>query len=218
MKGLISEFLGTFFLLMAIGLTGDPYWVAAILAVLVYLGYRLSGSQFNPSVSLAVWMRGRMKFQRMIMFMLMQFCGALTAAFVVWWMRGTSVAPRLMPELDIWKALLGEAAGTFVLVTVILHSVTSRHTKGNYYYGIAIALAVFISALFIGPYTGSAINPAVGVAPALVDFFMGYKPVPAHLWIYAAGPFFGALMAVLFFRLTNPSDHSDTASNKHKAS
>jgi len=109
-----------------------------------------------------------------------------------------------MPDWAIWfivgAALLAEALVTFALVLVVLNVATAEATKGNSYFGLAIGFTVTAGAYAVGPVSGGAFNPAVGVGPIMVDALSGDGSF-GDLWLYLVGPFAGALAAAAVFKL-----------------
>src|SRR3954469_1380757 len=99
MRAYLTEFLGTFFLFLTIGfsvLSGSPLAPLAIgasLMVMVYMGGHISGAHYNPAVSLAVMVRGKLAPREFVCYIISQTCGAVTAAAVVLLVTQKSVAP-----------------------------------------------------------------------------------------------------------------------------
>src|SRR4029078_8508610 len=80
----LTEMIGTFFLVMAIGLTGNPLAIGAMLMVMVYMGGPISGAHFNPAVTLAALMRKKINTGGAVQYWIAQFIGAFLAALVIW--------------------------------------------------------------------------------------------------------------------------------------
>jgi aquaporin Z len=89
---------------------------------------------------------------------------------------------------------------TFALALVVLNVATSRHTKGNSYYGLAIGFTVMAGAFAGGGISGGAFNPAVGTGPTIVRALMGDGTWSA-LWLYLVGPFAGGALAAMVFKI-----------------
>ena len=197
MKNLLTEFIGTFFLVLTIGLTvlsGTPFAPLAIgsaLMAMVYMGGHVSGAHYNPAVSLAVALRGRLPMSQLVPYWISQIVGALLASFVVHLMLGKTFAPAPAPGIGTLQALLGEILFTFALALVVLNVATLRATAGNSYYGLAIGFTVAAGAFSVGPISGGAFNPAVafGATAGAALFQHGSW---SDLWIYLAGPLLGA--------------------------
>ena len=89
MRNYLAEFIGTFFLVFTIGMTGlpDPFVgvipplaIGAILMTMIYAGGHVSGGHFNPAVTLAVWLRGRCPTAAVPGYLIAQFLAAVVAA------------------------------------------------------------------------------------------------------------------------------------------
>jgi aquaporin Z len=206
MKKYIVEFIGTFFLVLAIGCSViggagamAPLAIGAMLMVMIYAGGHISGAHYNPAVTLAVWMRGKCATSDVPMYMVSQFLGATLAAVITGMLVGAS--PNVPGALDVTKALLGEFLGTFALAYVVLNVATSRGTEGNSFYGLAIGFTVTSCAYALGALSGGAFNPAVALGVSI----MGLSDW-ANIWIFVAC-FAGAAAAAFTFQAVNP--HND---------
>lgn len=205
MNKYITEFLGTFFLVLTIGCTGigassgviAPLAIGAALMVMIYAGGHISGGHYNPAVTLAVWIRGRVKTIDVIPYILAQLLAALAAAATVQFLRAgvdvTTIAPKVGP------ALLAEFLFTFALAFVVLNAATAEGTSGNSFYGLAIGLTVMTGAFAVGDISGGAFNPAVAVGISILGISSW-----ANLWIYFIANFAGAATAAFVFNLVNP--------------
>ena len=202
-RKLLMEAVGTMFLVMAVGLTGNPIAIAVMLAVMIYVGGHVSGGHYNPAVSLAVLLRGKLGSKELAPYMLAQLVGALVGAFVVVLLLHESFAPAPGAEVAFWEALLVEILFTFALCSVVLAVATTKATEGNYIYGFAIGLTVTTSAFCGGSISGGAFNPAVGVGPILMDLLHGGSGA-GNLLLYLIGPFAGAALAAMAYKVWNP--------------
>ncbi len=207
MQNYLTEFLGTFFLVLTIGLTvlnGTPLAPLAIgssLMVMVYMGGHVSGAHYNPAVSLAVFLRGKMASAgELVGYMVSQLLGAVAASLTVYAITGKTFAPAPGPSASPAAALLVELLYTFALALVVLNSAASAKTHGNSFYGLAIGFTIVVAAFAGGGISGGAFNPAVGTGPILVDALIGGGRA-GHLWLYWVGPFLGASGAALVFGL-----------------
>src|SRR5206468_12879110 len=96
------------------------------------------GAHYNPAVTLAVVMRGKLPASQLVPYWVSQLLGALVASFVVHLLLGKTFAPAPGPGLGTMRPLLGEVLFTFALALVVLNVATVRATAGNSYYGLAI--------------------------------------------------------------------------------
>lgn len=206
MKNLLVECIGTFFLVLVIGLTviapgaGNlaPLAIGAILMALVYAGGHISGAHYNPAVTLAVWLRGKCETKDVLGYMGAQVAGAVLAALLVGMLKRGSEIEALRP--DHWPALLVELVFTFALAYVVLNVATVKKTAGNAYFGLAIGFTVMAGAYAAGNISGGVFNPAVAVGLMV----MGLSS-PGTLWLYLVANFAGGALAALAFRRTNPA-------------
>jgi len=197
----LTEFVGTFFLVLIIGLTvvpGSPLAPLAIglgLAALVFMGGPISGAHYNPAVSVALRLQGALPSKDFIPYLVAQVTGGLLAALAVFHILGASFMPAPSADAGMVSILLVEFFFTFMLVLVILNVAVSDAVQGNSYYGLAIGLTIAAGAAAGGPISGGAFNPAVGLGPALAGVLTG-AGFPAHVWMYLVAPVAGGLAAV----------------------
>ncbi len=210
MKKYITEFIGTFFLVLTIGLavlggagTMAPVAIGAVLMVMVYAGGHLSGAHYNPAVSLSVWIRGRIGASDAVAYMMTQVVAAAAAAFLVQYLLGPDRldAHAAVANPEPVKALLAELTGTFALAYVVLNVATAKANAGNSYFGLAIGFTVTAMAYALGGFSGGAFNPAVAVGISLMKMAAW-----SDIWIYLAGCFGAAALAAIVFRYNNPED------------
>ena len=207
MHNALIELIGTFFLMLVIGLTiiapgvgvMAPLAIGAILTVMVYAGGPISGGHYNPAVTLAVWLRGKCKTQDVPSYMVAQVLGAVLAAWLVRFCKQGSDVNALVPQ--VLPALLVELLFTFALAFVVLNVATSKRSAGNSYFGLAIGSTVMAGAYATGNISGGVLNPAVAIGLTL----MGLSAV-GNLWVFLVAHLAGGALAALAFRITNPND------------
>jgi aquaporin Z len=201
MKKYITEFIGTFFLVLTIALSGEPLAIGAALMVMVFAGGHVSGAHYNPAVTLAVLLRGRITLNEALIYMGSQLIGAAVAALIAGWFLGFPETPVLELDNRVIKALAAEILGTFALAYVVLNVATAKGTIGNSFYGLAIGFTVFAMATGLGKISGGAFNPAVAVGLTVLKIF-----ALKNIWIYVIGCFGGTALAALVFKMINPED------------
>ncbi len=208
MKKYITEFIGTFFLVLTIGLVNglNPLVIGSVLMVMIYAGGHISGAHYNPAVTLAVYIRRRITLSDALIYIGTQLAGALVAGLVV------SIFIQLPDKADqsllvISKALLAELIGTFALAYVVLNVATAKANEGNSYFGLAIGFTVFVMASSLGQFSGGAFNPAVAVGAIVMNAFEF-----GRIWIYIVGCFGGAAIAAIIFNINNPDEKTPVTS------
>ena len=216
MNKYVAEFIGTFFLVFTIGCTGmgagagviAPLAIGAALMVMVYAGGHISGAHYNPAVTLAVWMRGKLNVTDVLPYLIAQLAAAATAAYAVKFLRAgvdvAAMAPRTGP------ALLAEFLFTFALVYVVLNAATAEGTSGNSFYGLAIGMTVMTGAFTVGDISGGVFNPAVAVGISLLGLSQW-----SNLWLYLVANFGAAVVAAIVFNVINqPAQRTPIATDE----
>ena len=217
-RKLVTEAIGTFFLVLTIGLTvtaGEPLAPLAIgsaLMVMVYMGGAISGAHYNPAVTTAMLLRRKVTAAEAAGYVVAQLLGAVLAALASWWLTGETFMPAPGAGASVGQILLVEVLFTFALALVVLNVATARETEGNSYFGLAIGFTVVVGAFAGGPISGGAFNPAVGLGPAIVDALLGGGQVRHVIW-YVVGPLLGGALAVPVFALQHPEPPAGAAAH-----
>jgi aquaporin Z len=203
----LTEFIGTFFLVLTIGCTVipgaagviPPLAIGAALMVMVFAGGHVSGAHYNPAVTLGVWMRGRCKAGDVLPYWTAQGLAALVASVASALLVGWPSAGALTPAIG--RAFIAEFLFTFALVYVVLNTATAKATAGNSFFGLAIGFTVMTGAFAVGGISGGAFNPAVAVGLAV----MGLVSTKS-IWIHVVAELLGGVAAAMVFRTINPDD------------
>ena len=206
MKKFMTEFIGTFFLVLTIGLTvipGNagviaPLAIGSVLMALVYAGGHISGAHYNPAVTLAVLMRGKCALSEVPIYLVAQIGGAAAAAFAAQFLVGPGTATE---TIDVNKSLVAELLFTFALAYVVLNVATAKGTSGNSFYGLAIGFIVMAGAFSVGSISGGAFNPAVAIGAPLMGLMSW-----SNIWIHISADFAGGALAAIVFNMLNPDD------------
>jgi aquaporin Z len=199
MKRYIVEFIGTFFLVFTVGMavhSGSPLAPLAIgasLMVMIFAGGHISGGHFNPAVTLAVWLRGKLPVKDVVPYWLAQLAAGVVAAFLVVKLHGHPVLGAASHGLR--ASLAVEFLFTFALAWVVLQTATAKGTLDNSFYGLAIGFTVLAGAVAVGGISGGAFNPAVGLGVVI----MGFEKI-GQLWVYLGADLAGGAAAALAFK------------------
>jgi aquaporin Z len=206
-RKLAVELIGTFFLVFTVGASARsaaslaPLAIGAVLMVMVYAGGHISGGHYNPAVTMAALVRGRIGPGEATGYWIVQLIAGLLGALVAAAAVTTSRAPRLsLSGHALVSALLVELLFTFALAYVVLNVATSRDHPNNSFYGLAIGFTVFVGAVAVGGISGGAFNPAVVLGGATA----GLLPWTALTYIVAE--LIAGVIAGLVFRALNPGD------------
>ena len=208
MNKYLTEFIGTMFLVLVVGVAAiggaagamAPMAIGTTLMVMVYAGGHISGGHYNPAVTLAVLVRGKIDIGGAITYWIAQLGGALAAWAIATFIFDVEGADT-SAVTSVSQALGAEILGTFALAYVVLNTATAKGTNGNSFYGLAIGFTVMACAYTFGGFSGGAFNPAVAIGACLMKGFIW-----ADLWIYLVGCLAGGVLAGLVFNMNNPDD------------
>lgn len=218
-----AEFIGTLMLVfigsgVGVYTNGDIVPVVFangfVVTSLIYAFGRISGAQFNPSVTIPMFLQGKLNFGELIYYTIAQttggFCGSLFVAFCNKGkfnrLSSTKIGDYLINldkkedhvDMDPWcyiSALYCEFILTFGLVTVVFAS-TIKENNFNNLTGLVIG-ATLTMLIFTGFYvSGASMNPVRSLAPALLEaIFGGNTTAIEQIWIYIIGPISGGIVA-----------------------
>ena len=197
MKRYLFEFIGTFFLVMTIGLTGNPLAIGIMLAVLVYMGGHISGAHYNPAVTISIYLKKLISKEVAIKYILVQIAASTFASAVIYFLTQDLLKVAPSETASIPQIIISEFLFTFLLVLVILNVATNKKTEGNSYYGLAIGFTVMASAYCVGGISGGAFNPAVGLGPEITSFLITKDINLFNSLIYLIVPTFGGIIAYI---------------------
>jgi aquaporin Z len=205
MNKYVTELIGTFFLVLTVGLslTDGTEWaplaIGSVLMAMVYMGGHISGAHYNPAVSLAVLLRGKLASADAVKYMIFQLIGAVLAALATWWLADETFVLSKGIGISTLQAFVAEVLFTFALALVVLQTEYNDATSGNSYYGLAIGFTVMIGTITVGGISGGAFNPAVGIGPIIVGAIAGTSGFGDAL-LYLIGPFAGGALAAVVFK------------------
>ena len=197
------EFIGTMFLVLVIGLNSNPIAIGAIVIAMVYMGWHISGAHYNPAITLAVWIRGKIDLKNAVAYIFAQLLGAFAASIVFYLIQERTFAPAPTVGVEIWKSILLELLFTFALCSVFLELATSERLKGNYIYGLAIGFTFLGGIYAIGGISGGVLNPAAAFGPQLMDTLEGGSGL-GKFYIYFIGCFGGGVLSAIVYKFLNP--------------
>jgi aquaporin Z len=203
-RRLFSELLGTFFLvLVAAGggiLHGQGQISLAaavvapglmVMAIILFMG-AVSGAHLNPAVTLAFAARGDFPWKRVPGYIIVQLLGATLACLFLLAVFGNIQhlgATLPGPGYHDWQALLMEIALTAGLLSVILGTASAAQNVGTLG-ALGVGGYIALAGLWAAPVSGTSMNPARSLGPALVSGDWN------AYWVYVAGPLIGAAIAV----------------------
>jgi len=210
----VAEFVGTYLLVFTVGcnvLSGDPVWaatsIACILMVSIYALGGVSGANFNPAVSVALGLSGKLEWKEVGIYSVVQIIAGICAglSYGALFFKVFNLEPQA--GFGWWEAALAEVLYTFMLCFVVLNVATASKNAGNQFYGLAIGFVIIAGGYAAGGISGGAFNPAVAlgidVSSAGLGFGWGFA--------YAGYELIGAALASALFRVVRPDEFGGSA-------
>lgn len=226
MKKYLAEMVGTMVLVLmgcgvAVSLGCDPVnnipavvgtafaFGLAVVAMAYTIG-GISGCHINPAITLGCFLTGRINAKDCCMYILFQVIGAFIGSAILFLLTSSSdggaIAGTGANDLQLGVTTLGgllaEIVFTCVFVLVVLGATAKTNGATNNFAGLAIGLSLVLVHLVCIRYTGTSVNPARSIAPAV---FQGGSAL-ANLWIFIVGPFIGAAIAALIWKVVDPQE------------
>ncbi|MFD9701651.1 MIP/aquaporin family protein [Lentzea sp. NPDC059081] len=172
------------------------------LAVAIYAFGAVSGGHFNPTVTVALAVRGQFAWRDVPAYVVAQLLGGVLGSAVVFAAYGSSAvhaglgATTYGSGVSPVQALVAEATGAFILVTAVFaFAVAPDAPKGLHGLGIGLALATQI--MVFGPLSGASVNLARTMGPDVVLALTGGTVAWSQLFVYLVGPLVGGIAAAL---------------------
>ncbi|MCX2931027.1 aquaporin [Mycobacterium sp. CVI_P3] len=204
----LVEGIGTLFLVFTVGASvrgGSalaPLAIGGVLMAMIYAGGHISGGHFNPAVTVAALVRGRIKLRDAAGYWVAQLVGGLLGAGAVLAVVETGQStPIDVSGHAMVAALVAELLFTFALCYVVLNVATSKDHPDNSFYGLAIGFTVVAGAVAVGGVSGAAFNPAVVLGGVVSGLFSA-----TMLPVYVTVQVIAGVAAGLVFRTLNPDD------------
>jgi len=208
----VSEFVGTYLLVLTVGcnvIAGNPTWgvtsIACVLMVAIYALGSVSGAHFNPAVTVAIALCGKIdSWAEAAKYCFVQVIAGTLAGLTYWAVFGSSKVFNLEPqgEYTWYEVIPAEVLYTCMLCFVVLNVACSSANEFNQYYGLAIGFVIIAGGHAAGPISGGCFNPAVAFGIDISSTGLGF----GWCFAYFAYEFMGAALAALLFRLTRPEE------------
>ena len=187
-----------------VGTLGVAFAFGLAVVAMAYSIGKVSGCHINPAITLGVWLSGRMKGSEAAMYMLFQVLGALIGSAILWALASGSGSTTTLTGANgfadgaMVQALVAEVVFTFIFVLVVL-GVTSKGAN-NKFAGLAIGLALVLVHIVCIPITGTSVNPARSVGPAVFEAIGGSMIALKQLWLFIVAPLAGAALAACVWK------------------
>lgn len=196
MAGTVGAGVGTLGVALAFGL--------AVVAMAYTIG-GISGCHINPAITLGVFLSGRMSGKDAGLYMLFQVIGAVIGSAILFALVSTgahdgptATGSNSFKEGMGLQAFIAEAVFTFIFVLVVLGTTDSKKGAGNFA-GIAIGLTLVLIHIVCIPITGTSVNPARSIGPAIFEGGTALR----QLWLFIVAPLTGAALSALVWKLVS---------------
>ncbi|MFA5078380.1 MAG: aquaporin Z [Dehalococcoidia bacterium] len=214
-----AELIGTFALVLVgcgsaviagkyIGFMGISFAFGLTVLAMVYAIGNISGCHINPAISVSMLVAGRLGWKDTIFYVIFQCVGAVLAALLLWLIAsgmpdyslavnglGQNGYGALSPgKFTLLSCFLAEIVLTALFLFVIFGSVSKNAPAG--FAGLAIGLSLVLIHLVCIPITGTSVNPARSLGPALV---VGGEAL-SQLWLFWVAPLIGGILAAVIWR------------------
>lgn len=220
MKRYISELIGTMVLVLfgcgsaaiagsVLGNLGIALAFGLSIVAMAYVIGDISGCHINPAVSIGMWIDGRLETKDLVMYIIFQCIGAIIGSallaiiinsapslggYMATGLGQNGFGAASSVGLNVTGAVIVEIILTFVFVFTVLGVTKSEKTSAVA--GIVIGLTLAFVHIMGIPLTGTSVNPARSLAPAL---FIGGQALQ-QVWVFILAPVIGAVIAGLLYK------------------
>jgi aquaporin Z len=236
MKKYLAEMVGTMVLvLMGCGAAvfnpgvHNASWVLSVafafglsVVVMAYTIGKISGCHINPAITFGVWLSGRMGGKDAANYILFQIIGAVIGSLIIYLLvlSGThdvvaggadgvystsTGANGWGGNISMLMAFIAELVFTCVFVLVVLGTTDSKHGAGNFA-GLAIGLSLVLVHIVCIPITGTSVNPARSIGPAIFEAVGGSMDALKQLWLFIVAPLAGAALSACIWKFITPKE------------
>ncbi|MCL1943957.1 MAG: MIP family channel protein [Candidatus Azobacteroides sp.] len=209
MKKYIAEMIGTMVLVLMgcgaavfagaaqpfpnVGTLGVAFAFGLAVVSMAYAIGGISGCHINPAITLGLLVAKKINGKDAGMYMIFQVIGAIIGSAILYVLAkdsgSTTTLTGANDYTEVLPAFVAETVFTFIFLLVVLGSTSKKAPAG--FAGLAIGLALVLIHIVCIPITGTSVNPARSIGPAL---FQGGTAL-AHLWLFIVAPFLGAVIA-----------------------
>ncbi len=219
MKKYLAELIGTMVLVLmgcgsavfagdaanavgtGVGTLGVAFAFGLSVIAMAYTIGKISGCHINPAITLGMLVANKISAKDAAMYMIFQVIGAILGSSILYLLVSTgshagptATGSNSYAEGGLIPAFVAETVFTFIFVLVVFGS-TSKGAN-NKFAGLAIGLALVLVHIVCIPITGTSVNPARSIGPAI---FEGAKAL-SQLWVFIVAPFLGAVVAALVWK------------------
>ncbi|MBP1616799.1 MAG: family channel protein [Bacteroidetes bacterium] len=225
MKKYLAELVGTFVLVLlgcgsavfagvdqafiSIGTLGVAFAFGLSVVAMAYTIGGISGCHINPAITIGALLAGRIQTKDAAFYILFQTIGAILGSTILWVLThgidsGTTLTgANGFKEGFLLQAFVAELVFTFIFVLVVLGTTDSEKGAGNFA-GLAIGLSLVLIHIVCIPITGTSVNPARSIGPAL---FQGEHAL-SQLWLFIVAPVIGAAFSAIVWKVISGKERA----------
>ncbi len=220
MKKYVAEMIGTMVLVLmgcgsavfagahqpfaSVGTLGVAFAFGLAVVAMVYTIGKISGCHINPAITLSMLLSKKISAKDAGMYMIFQVIGAVIGSAILYVLAKDSGSTTTLTGAngyaEILPAFVAETVFTFIFILVVLGA-TSKGAP-NQFAGLAIGLTLVLVHIVCIPITGTSVNPARSIGPAL---FQGGEAL-SQLWLFIVAPFLGAIIAALTWKTLDTTE------------
>lgn len=221
MKKYIAEMVGTLVLVLmgcgsavfagsaagavsaGVGTLGVAFAFGLSVVAMAYTIGGISGCHINPAITLGMLMSGRMSGKDAALYMIFQVIGAILGSAILYTLVSTggydgptATGSNSFGDGEMLQAFIAEVVFTFIFVLVVLGTTDSKKGAGNFA-GLAIGLTLVLVHIVCIPITGTSVNPARSIGPALFEGGIALS----QLWLFIVAPLVGAACSAIVWKI-----------------
>ncbi|MBO6621819.1 MAG: aquaporin [Balneola sp.] len=196
----LVELVGSYFLVLTYGISGDAFAIGFILSAFIYIGALTSGAHYNPAISVGAFFLKRITATELLGYIVSQLFGAFLAASSV-----LLISSYVFYVETPINSLFYEQLGVEILLTFVLALVAYVAWIGNPNHKSVATYSFIMGFTLVALYmmaeniSGAVFNPAISLGTSVLDYFLGgasYKDIP----VYTIAPVIGATLAAFFYK------------------
>lgn len=196
----LVELVGSYFLVLAYGISGDAFAIGFILSAFIYIGALTSGAHYNPAISVGAFFLKRITATELLGYVIFQLIGAFLAASSVLLISSYVFYVETPINSLFYEQLSVEIILTFVLSLVAFVAwIGNPNHKSVATYSFIMGFTLVALYMMAENISGAVFNPAISLGTSVLDYFLGgasYKDIP----VYTLGPVVGASLAAFMYK------------------
>lgn len=196
----LIECIGSYFLVLAYGLSGEAIAIGFMLSALIYVGALTSGAHFNPAISMSAFFLKKLSGTELFGYIVAQIVGAFLAASTILFV--SSLVYYVEPPINsgFYQQLGIETLLAFMLtLTALVAWIGNPSHKSVATYSLVMGFVLVASVMIGQNISGAILNPAISIGTSILDYFLGGASYQ-DIITYTIAPIFGASIATFVYK------------------